>query len=122
MLAAVACGEDAADDPRLIELVTKDSKYSMSSITLKKDEPITLRIKNDDAVEHDLQVDDLTVEKLSNGGTHDHSMKPGQLHLHVMAGTTSDIGFKATTAGTYEYYCTIEGHREAGMHGTLTVE
>jgi uncharacterized cupredoxin-like copper-binding protein len=25
-------------------------------------------------------------------------------------------------AGTYEYYCDVPGHRQAGMIGTLTVE
>ena len=25
-------------------------------------------------------------------------------------------------AGTYKYYCPVDGHEEAGMKGTLTVE
>lgn len=122
LFGTLACGGDGSDGPRVIEMVTKDTRYSLSTLSLKKDEQVTLRIKNEDPVEHDIQVDDLTVEKVSNAGTHDHSTKPGQLHFHVMAGSTGEITFKATTAGTFEYYCTIGGHREAGMHGTLSVE
>ncbi|KRT67293.1 MAG: hypothetical protein XU08_C0004G0001, partial [candidate division WWE3 bacterium CSP1-7] len=32
------------------------------------------------------------------------------------------IEFDATTAGTYEIYCAVAGHRESGMVGTLVVE
>lgn len=120
--AAFACGGDGSDGPRVIELVTKDTKYSEAEIKIAQGEQVTLRIKNEDAVEHDIQVDDLTVEKLSNAGSHDHATRPGQLHFHVDGGTTGELTFMAPTAGTYEFYCTVEGHREAGMRGTLTIE
>ena len=36
-------------------------------------------------------------------------------------GETQEIVVNAP-AGTYEYYCNVPGHKQAGMVGTLTVE
>jgi uncharacterized cupredoxin-like copper-binding protein len=35
---------------------------------------------------------------------------------------SSELLWKFTKAGTFEYGCLIPGHREAGMHGTVVVE
>ncbi len=40
-------------------------------------------------------------------------LQPGQ-------GTT--LTFTADKPGSFEYYCTVPGHKEAGMRGTLTVQ
>ena len=39
----------------------------------------------------------------------------------VPKGGTSDVA-AALQPGTYTYYCSVPGHREAGMEGTLTVK
>jgi uncharacterized cupredoxin-like copper-binding protein len=39
----------------------------------------------------------------------------------VSPGDTGSATINAP-AGTYEYYCNVPGHREAGMVGTLTVQ
>ena len=36
--------------------------------------------------------------------------------------TNGALLWKFTKAGTFEYACLIPGHREVGMHGTVTVK
>jgi plastocyanin len=70
---------------------------------------------------------------VSNAGTLPHDFKvctaPGNLDAYSCDGsgtavlgpeTTLTITF--TSPGTYEYLCTIAGHAEAGMKGTLVVK
>jgi uncharacterized cupredoxin-like copper-binding protein len=66
---------------------------------------ITLRMPNPAPIEHNIALDEpKTVE--------------GDV---VGQGGTSEIKVNLTP-GTYEYYCSVPGHRQAGMVGTLTVD
>jgi nitrite reductase (NO-forming) len=53
-----------------------------------------------------------------------HDFVIDELDVHVAADRdeTAEGGLRADTAGEYTYYCTVAGHREAGMEGTLVVE
>ena len=64
---------------------------------------ITLDLTNDSAVPHNIAVDGAegVSDTIQDGGTADLTVN--------------------LPAGTYEYYCDVPGHREAGMVGTLTV-
>ena len=44
------------------------------------------------------------------------------VEIYAAAGESSTGRFTPTTPGTYEFYCSIPGHRGAGMEGTLVVE
>jgi nitrite reductase (NO-forming) len=63
---------------------------------------IAVTITNLDAFEHDFTIDELDVQ------------------LVMGANETVEGTFEAGP-GTYTFYCSIPGHREAGMEGTLTV-
>jgi plastocyanin len=66
--------------------------------------PVTIEMPNKSSVQHDIAIDGLGKgEVVSNGGT---------------------SSFKATleSGKTYTYYCSVPGHRQAGMQGTLTVK
>lgn len=66
---------------------------------------VTLSMPNPSTVPHNIAVDE----------------PEQQLGEIVEQGGVSEI--TATfTSGEYEYYCSVPGHRQAGMVGTLTVE
>jgi plastocyanin len=68
---------------------------------------VTVDFNNAQPLQHDVAVADSSGKIL------------GQTDLvsSGTANTTVDL-----TAGTYTFYCTVPGHREAGMQGTLTVK
>jgi plastocyanin len=59
----------------------------------------------------------------NEGGTHDWIIDEfGARTPIIQTGQTSEIEFVADQVGSFEYYCSVAGHREQGMVGTLTVE
>ncbi|HET9662089.1 MAG TPA: SH3 domain-containing protein [Thermomicrobiales bacterium] len=68
--------------------------------------------------------DEPTVIHLSNKGALVHRFRIDELGIDVEAepGETVDIEIPAgTAAGLYSFYCSVPGHREAGMAGTLVI-
>jgi plastocyanin len=57
---------------------------------------------------------------------HNFTLQQGTSGAVIAATPTFQGGTKTLTvdlkAGTYTYYCSVPGHRAAGMHGTLTVQ
>ncbi|MBI3972073.1 MAG: cupredoxin domain-containing protein [Chloroflexi bacterium] len=60
---------------------------------------------------------------LDNRGVveHDFTIEGAQGKLLVKPGATGSAIFQVAKAGTYTFACTVPGHKEAGMKGTLTV-
>ena len=65
--------------------------------------------------------------KMENLGrlTHDLEIEELQFHVNAFAGKTGrGLAFISSgiEPGKYEFYCTVDDHRELGMVGTLVVE
>ncbi len=89
-----------------INLIAKDIAFDPTEITIAaSDLPVTITMENTGAAEHDFVIDALDIK------------------VAAAPGETVEIVIPAGTApGEYQYYCSVPGHKEAGMVGTLTVE
>ncbi|MEO6197901.1 MAG: plastocyanin/azurin family copper-binding protein [Dehalococcoidia bacterium] len=138
LLVALACGgddggsEDVGDDGvREIQVrMTDELQFEPAEISLEAGQPVRLVIDNGEAASiHDFTVQAIPVTDVSQEGessdTGGHmgmgSAEEFDLHLALESGMDGVLEFTPTEAGEYEYLCTVTGHAEAGMTGTMTV-
>ena len=104
-----------------------DFAYSPFSIKIPAGQSVTLTLKNSGKVEHDFVIDKINVIDISvgeSGHAEHHQVGHGpeyDLHFFAKAGETATLEFTALDPGTYEIFCSVEGHKEAGMIGELIV-
>jgi uncharacterized cupredoxin-like copper-binding protein len=101
-------GEAKANAKSEVEIPTDPSgqlRFEFKSASAKAGK-VTLRSKNESPVPHDIS--------LKGGGVDEQGDQ-------VSNGGTSRIT-ATVKAGTYTFYCSVPGHEQAGMKGTLTVK
>jgi plastocyanin len=80
--------------------------YTTTTATAKAGE-VTIDFKNPQALTHDVAIEDSSGKEV------------GATELIASGEDSTTVNLKP---GTYTYFCTVPGHREAGMEGTLTVK
>lgn len=104
-----------------IVIETSGMSYSPEEVIVEKNMPIVLALKNSDQIEHDIEIKDASFNMVSES-THQHEVKENVIHLHAKPQSTSEITFSINEVGTYEFFCTIPGHKEKGMVGQFVVK
>jgi uncharacterized cupredoxin-like copper-binding protein len=102
-----ACGSGSEEGATGETVSIGETEFALDPSSLQVDEAgtVTFRVANNGSVEHALEVEGQGVEEESD------TIAPGET-----AELTVDL-----TDGSYEIYCPVDGHREQGMEGTLTV-
>ena len=116
--------------PLEIALEASDMAYSVGELRAVAGQPVRLTFLNAGALEHDFNIGEIKISgfKYVEGGmgTHDHGPAPAgaapQLHVMAMPGARAVAVFTPLEAGRYEFFCSTEGHEQAGMYGTLVVQ
>jgi uncharacterized cupredoxin-like copper-binding protein len=124
-LLLAACAGAAPELPA-INVTSSGMQYQPSSLEVTAGQPLRLTLTNSDPLEHDFSIATFpiegTVQTVGHGG---HAMgdEAEQLDLHVGAAANGSgtIEFTPSQPGTYEFFCTVAGHKEAGMVGSLVV-
>ncbi len=118
------CGSTPAKVAATHEIKATDMAFGPDTVTIKEDEIVRVVLNNQGAQEHDITIDEpkgkATV--VSEGGSHGASHEHKEFHVSAAPGKSGSLDFTPSEPGTYEFYCTVPGHKDAGMKGTLIVQ
>lgn len=110
-LVATACGgggsgdgsADASAGPADIKVTAKEYRFEPADLVVDAGKPYVVEVENIGSIPHDLTV------------------RKGDFKLTVSRNKTARKTLTVDQPGTYEIYCSLPGHKSAGMHGELTV-
>lgn len=89
-------------DGETIVVEAGDLWFRPTELDVRVGEPVNLSLQNTGRIFHDLNIAEL------------------ELDLNAQPGDTASGGLVIDSPGTYHYRCTVPGHAEAGMRGTIT--
>jgi uncharacterized cupredoxin-like copper-binding protein len=131
----IACGKQSAVAPaasvKSVTITATDIAFDTPQIELSLGQPLRLTLNNQGALVHDFSILKIPVEGEVSGDTtagnmaeHNmsHMAETPEVHVSAVADQSQTITFTPATVGEYEYFCTVAGHKEAGMVGKLVVK
>lgn len=96
-------GAAAGGSAETVQVTAIDIAFEEKELSIPADTDVTFEISNEGMLQHDFAIEDT------------------DYHSEMLNGGMSTELVVNLPAGTYVYYCSVAGHREAGMQGTLTV-
>lgn len=85
-----------------VTITSHDIFFEPKELTIPANTDVTFSLPNEGVTLHNFSIDELDVS------------------VDLAPGETNEVVINAPP-GTYEFYCNVPGHKEAGMVGTLTV-
>jgi uncharacterized cupredoxin-like copper-binding protein len=105
-----------------IALHAFDMGFDPPAIVLRKGEQVQIVLTNDGSTLHDLKVDKLEAELIEKHSSGPLNGDEGELFISASPGRQATLTFTPKATGSFTFYCTISGHRQLGMEGTIAVE
>ena len=102
---ASAGGAGVAEEPTVSGVLTVDQNaFVETSLDMNDADVLGLFIVNKDPFPHSFDIDSLDI------------------HVQLLPSSTTAVAIKPTGPGEIEFYCSVPGHRAAGMVGTFSVQ
>jgi plastocyanin len=100
-------GTTAAGGGEGISLSETEFKIDPAMVNVDQSGTVTLHITNNGSISHAFEIEGQGIEEQKTD-----TIKPGE---------SADLTVELSKSGEYEFYCPIDGHRDKGMEGTLTL-
>ncbi len=127
---------DDAEANAYLEVAPKDAlalvkmtnfAFTPDVLEVNAGDVLEIAIQNVEPVLHDFTIDkigaDVHISYLGGTGQHAHeeAERDADVHFALTEPGSGVVHLRAFEPGEYVFYCTVPGHREAGMEGTLIV-
>lgn len=115
-----AAGALATATPeQTVALLMRDISYDRERLQIAAGQVVEIQLQNGGALEHDF-----TIERLPGAVSAVGLGRPDRFDVHVSlrGGQDARLRLRVDEPGEYVFYCTVPGHRSAGMEGILVVE
>jgi plastocyanin len=100
-----AAGSRIATTPTSVRLLAvENTRFEETSLAMSAGGVLGLFVINEDASPHAFDIDSLGI------------------HVQLASNSTTALVVAPTAAGVLEFYCSVPGHRDAGMVGTIAVK
>ena len=119
---------EAAPKDALFLVEMTNFAFTPNIIEVNAGDVLEIVIQNVESVLHDFTIDkidaDVHVSYLAGTGEHAHveAQQDADVHFALTEPGSGVVHMKINEPGEYVFYCTVPGHREAGMEGTLIVQ
>jgi uncharacterized cupredoxin-like copper-binding protein len=119
------CGTTTAPEPPTGLIVTAtEFRFNPSALTLKAGQPTELTLKNSGQTLHDLAIvagPGIPTPNMPANDTDPHDSDGSPYHVAAQAGTQATLNL-TLPPGSYTFICTVQGHADLGMRGTLAAQ
>jgi uncharacterized cupredoxin-like copper-binding protein len=112
----------AADTLRLTVTVGDSLTFDSPSLTVQAGRRVLVTVRNVGATDHDFVIASMPARDVVVKNEVGHSHGDGTTIVgHPKQKGEVTIQFTPAEPGAYEFYCSVTGHKEAGMTGAITV-
>ena len=131
-LILIACSSSEPNVGSSVEfsLTATDLAFDTTRFEVTAGQPLKITLHNEGTLTHDFTVQEMPhngkvmVEEMAGSMEHDMGSmsETPDIHMAASSGNNSSIAFTPSKAGEYPFFCTVAGHKEAGMVGVLIVK
>ncbi len=118
-------GKSAADwdNAEVVRIELDEMSFTPGDLTFEAGKPYKVELVNVGAVKHEFTAESFfaSVAWRKAESAESEIKAPFFTEIEVFAGQTVELFFVPISTGTFDLVCEIEGHLEAGMHGSVTV-